>query len=137
MSISVTSLPPGLAAGRDAVGLPGSLPSASSFGHLLSGEMRELDRQTARRAVGQLVSWALIVPVLSSLRQSPFATGPFAPGAAERRFGPLLDWHIADRITEAANFPLIDAMVDRLAPPAASEPAGPGPGLREQTHGAG
>jgi hypothetical protein len=40
---------------------------------------------------------------------------PFAPTAAEHRFGPLLDQEIADRIANATHFPLIDAIVARHA----------------------
>lgn len=79
------------------------------------------DREAVREAATKLVSSALVMPVLQSLRDSPFNDGPFAPGATERRFGPLLDQHLADRVTGAGRFPLVDAIVDRFA--AASIPA--------------
>ena len=71
----------------------------------------------ARAAAGRLVAWSFFMPILTSLRESTTAAEPFAPGPAERRFAPMLDWIIADRITEAANFSLIDAIVDRLGYP--------------------
>ncbi len=66
------------------------------------------------------MSSSFILPVLTSLRESTEAAEPFAPGPVERRFAPMLDWIIADRITEAANFSLIDAIVERLGLPGAT-----------------
>ncbi len=74
----------------------------------------------ARAAAGRLVASSFIMPLPTSLRESTTAAEPFAPGPAERRFAPMLDWIIADRITEAANFSLIDAIVDRLGLPDAA-----------------
>lgn len=67
-------------------------------------------------AASQLVSSAFVVPVLSSLHDSPFKLkeGPFAAGTAEKRFAPLLDQQLADRITKAANFPLVRSIIDRF-----------------------
>ena len=69
----------------------------------------------AREAASQLVASTLILPVLQQLRESGFMSpdNPLAPTSAERRFGPLLDQEIADRITNATNFPLIDAIVEQ------------------------
>lgn len=86
---------------------------AERFSEQLREAARTGRRDQLRDAVSQLVSTALVEPVLSSLRESPFLTGPFAPGDAERRFGPLLDQQIADRVVTAANFPMIDTMVER------------------------
>ena len=57
------------------------------------------------------------------MREHSQATGPFAPNISEKRFGPLMDQHIADRITKAANFPLVDVIVDRYQPQIAQEGA--------------
>jgi hypothetical protein len=98
-------------------------PSSSAWGGAWGGEFAQIladrqqsDRQTARAAAGRLVASAFIQPVLSSLRERSFAAPPFEPGPMEKRFGLMLDWQIADRITEAANFPLVDAVADRLMP---------------------
>ena len=56
-------------------------------------------------------------------RESSMAAGPFAPGDAERRFGPMLDQQLADRITRTARFPLIDRIEQQIAD--AARPAGP------------
>jgi hypothetical protein len=65
-------------------------------------------------AATKLVSSAFVLPALESLRDSPFADGPLAPGPVERRFGPLLDTHIADRITKSANFRLPHTIAERM-----------------------
>ncbi len=85
------------------------------FAQILA-DQQPSDRQRARTAAGRLVASAFIQPVLSSLREGPFASPLFEPGPMEKRFGLMLDWQIADRITEAANFPLVDAVADRLMP---------------------
>ena len=85
------------------------------FSQILA-DRRQSDGQTARAAASRLVASAFIEPVLSSLREGPFAAPLFEPGPMEKRFGMMLDWQIADRITEAANFPLVDAVADRLMP---------------------
>lgn len=69
----------------------------------------------AREAANQLVASTFIIPILGKLRDSSMAEGPFAPGAAEKRFGPMLDQHMADRIIEASNFDIVDAIAERYA----------------------
>jgi len=49
---------------------------------------------TARQLVGQ----AFLVPLLKEVRESSSAHGMFAPGAAEKRFGPIVDHQIADAL---------------------------------------
>ena len=71
---------------------------------------------TLREAAENLVSSAFITPVLAALRSSNQAAEPFAPGTAERRFGPLLDQHIADSIVKGGNFGLVDSIVERFMP---------------------
>ena len=85
-----------------------------SFTHALQQTGRDRDRAALRESAAQLVSSAFIVPVLNSLRNSPFLEPPFAPNHAEKRFAPLLDQLIADRIVSAGNFPLVDVIVNRL-----------------------
>lgn len=78
-------------------------------------EREETENESVRQAMMKLVSTALILPALATLRDSPFREGAFAPGTAERRFGPLLDQAVADRVVAGANFPLIDVMVERAS----------------------
>lgn len=67
-----------------------------------------------REAATQFVATAFIMPVLEVMHDSPFAAEPFAPNSAQKRFMPLLHWQIADRVTRAANFPLVDRIVDQV-----------------------
>ena len=71
-------------------------------------------QQQAREAATQFVATAFIMPVLAMMHDSPFATEPFAPNSAQKRFMPMLDWQIADRVTNSANFPLVDRIVDQM-----------------------
>lgn len=72
-----------------------------------------------REAAEQLVSSAFIAPMLGAMRESSMAAGPFSPGAVEKRFGPLFDQQVADRVTQASRFTLVDAIVERYAAMAA------------------
>ena len=75
-------------------------------------------REAAESAAKQLVSSALVMPVLASMREGTFNTdGPFAPGMVEQRFAPMLDQHLADRITGASNFNLVNEIVERYLGP--------------------
>ena len=99
---------------RLAVDDHGARPFAQLLQQATGGQTR---REIAREAATQLVAAALIMPVLESMRDSPMLRPPFAPGLAEKRFAPLLDQQIADRIAGAANFSLVDQIVDRLLGP--------------------
>ena len=81
----------------------------------------EASKAEARQAANQLVASAFIIPMLSKLRETSLAEGPFAPGAAEKRFGPLLDEKFADRIVEASNFNIVEAIAERYASVAAGQ----------------
>ncbi len=87
---------------------------ADAFSAVLTQAAASEDREVVREAAAQLVASTFIMPVLKSIHDSPFLEPPFAPGYAEKRFQPLLDQHVADRLTTAARFPLIDVITDRL-----------------------
>lgn len=92
--------------------------------HAVSGS--DARRNDARNAAEQLVATAFIQPMLATLRDATFGSEMFEPGLAEQRFGPMFDQHMADRITNAANLPLVDVIVDRLVgPPPAAPPTVP------------
>lgn len=86
--------------------------AVGSGGHLDSRAARKAE---ARQAAGQLVASVFVIPLLSKLRETSWGEGPFAPNIAEKRFGPLLDQQIADRIVEASNFEIVDAIAERYA----------------------
>ena len=89
----------------------------AAFTSILGSASATQDRETVRQAAAQLVSSTFIMPVLQSMHDSPFLKPPFAPSYAEKRFQPLLDQQVADRLTSAARFPLIDVITDRLMGP--------------------
>ena len=127
MSISALKLdhfapPPGLTA-RQAM-------RTGSFEQVLLDVGAAKGADQADEVARKLVSLAFIEPVLAKLRETNQATGPFAPGDAERRFGPLFDQHLADRITSGANFPLVDALREHLLARSAQSA-----GLKEEAHG--
>ena len=71
--------------------------------------------ETLRASAEKLVASTFILPILAQMRESNQAEGAFAPGMAERRFGPILDQHIADRIVHSADFTLVDRVVAQLS----------------------
>lgn len=87
-----------------------------------AGERREATEAAARQLVGS----ALIMPVLASMHEGTFMPedGPFAPGTVEKRFAPMLDQYMADRITNASNFDLVRMIADRYAPEEAVDHGG-------------
>ena len=89
-----------------------------TFKAVLGKAAQDQDREAVREAAAQLVSSTFIMPVLKAMHDSPFLEPPFAPSYAEKRFQPLLDQQVADRLTNAARFPLIDVIVERLMGPA-------------------
>jgi Rod binding domain-containing protein len=97
------------------------------FSQVLHQAAQVQDRAVARDAATRLVSSVFIMPVLEALHDSPFVKPPFAPSFAEKQFQPLLDQQIADRIAGAANFPLVDVIVERLLGP--DVPSTPAPSV--------
>jgi len=61
-------------------------------------------------AARQLVASTFIVPLLSSMRESPFAVEPFGPTMAERRMGPMRDQQVADRMLGQVDWSIIDSV---------------------------
>ncbi|MEX0777201.1 MAG: rod-binding protein [Phycisphaeraceae bacterium] len=70
--------------------------------------------EQAREAARQLVSIALIQPVLTKAHEDPFKTEMFHGGQGEAMFQQQLDTILADRITHRANFPLVDAVYQQI-----------------------
>lgn len=94
---------------RDFSRLSGSLPgSAADLAGLRAG------RDNVRAIAQQLVAAALVQPALASMREGSDAAAPFQPTAAEKRFGPMLDAMLAERIVGASNFELPRVIEQRL-----------------------
>lgn len=91
--------------------------SASGDGNASFDDVFTTERgRLAREAAGQFVADAFVVPALQTLRDGPFAVedGPFATTTTERRFGPMFDSLIADRIVKDTKWPLIDTVARQL-----------------------
>lgn len=70
--------------------------------------------QRAREAAQDFVAIAFVAPVLKQLRDSNNAAPPFAPGAAEKQFGALMDQQVARQVVRATRFPLVDRVAGDL-----------------------
>jgi len=89
-----------------------------------------------RQSAEQLVSSALIKPLLKQMHASPFRVERFHGGQGEKAFMKQLNTVLADRITRSANFNLSEAIFDRMSrqkptPPDAMQPSG----SKVNTHG--
>lgn len=91
----------GLLAGHRSASGPTDLPRARST---------PPNHRESHEAAQQLVSIALVQPVLAQMRRDPFRTEMFHGGFAEDAFGARLDSILAERITQRSNLPLVDAI---------------------------
>ena len=72
-------------------------------------------QKRAEKAAGDLVSNALILPMLKQLRRSPWGeNGLFSGGIGEKTFGPEFDMQIADRIAHSPRLGVKAAIASRL-----------------------
>lgn len=107
--------------GAEAAGLAGTpTRGGGAFGAALEravsegGEPPAVASEKAREAAEELVSAALVRPVLSRMRASNAAEAPFAPGLWEKTFGPMLDAEMSSRIVRAGGFDLVDRLAQSL-----------------------
>lgn len=70
--------------------------------------------ERARKAAEQIVSVALVQPVLKQLRESNMAAPPFAPTQGEKQFQGLMDSAISERLVHASRFPLVDRLAEQM-----------------------
>lgn len=70
--------------------------------------------QRAAEGAQQLVSVALVQPVLKSLRESNNAAGPFAPSQGERTFRGMMDATLAQRLVTGGHWGLVDHVARTL-----------------------
>jgi len=92
-------------------------PDARLASRARTGDARALAYEAAKT----LVTEGLVKPVFASLRDGGFAAGPFAPGTGEKRFRPMLDAILADKVVEGSNFPVVDRAADRFEQSIASK----------------
>jgi len=116
---------------------PATMPAGqSAFDSVLSNQLATPadahSPEAIRKVAGDLVSQALILPILKQIRRGTFGKNtPFSPGTGEKTFGPEFDIQIADRIAHSARMAPTDAIAARLMqrypqqqPPAATQNAG-------------
>jgi hypothetical protein len=102
-------------------GLSSVTPSMSSNRTLfapdarLAAKARQGDaRGLALEAARTLVSEGLVKPMFAELREGNMAGEMFKPGVAERRFRPILDGMLADRVVASKDFPVVEVVADRF-----------------------
>lgn len=74
----------------------------------------QLADRLAETGAKRMMADAFLVPLLKEVRESTQPQGIFAPGTGEKRFGMMFDQAIADRMLDSNNFPLADALVEKL-----------------------
>lgn len=105
----------GSALGRSAIDQrQESFASVMSRADRRAGSHTQSVEQRSREAAEQFVSITFLQPVLKQLRSASMATGPFAPSAAEKQFQSLYDAELAQRLTKASNWSLIDRIAADL-----------------------
>lgn len=83
---------------------------SSTGGGPAAGENASGVRSDRGKAARDLVSIALVQPILKQLRQSNNAAAPFAPGPMEKQFGTFLDAQYANSLVKSGNFGLVSAV---------------------------
>jgi len=102
---------PGSAARAEAVrGGPGGFDRALRRAQGADGPPGPAAGQV-REAAEQLVASALVLPLLSAVREQPLDANLFDGGQAEKIFGQRLDTILADRVVKSARFGVTDAVI--------------------------
>ena len=80
--------------------------------------VQPLDEAKLRDSAKKLVASALLTPLLEEMENSSLrpTEGPFAKNVVEKRFGPLLHQHMADRMIQSGGRTsgLVDAVIKRM-----------------------
>ncbi|MFM7051923.1 MAG: hypothetical protein ACKOYN_07315 [Planctomycetota bacterium] len=71
-------------------------------------------RGLALEAAKTLVTEAFVKPVFAQMREGGFAAGPFKAGTGEKRFRPLFDAALAEKVVEGSNFAIVERVADRF-----------------------
>lgn len=75
-----------------------------------------IDQEQLRDSARQLIASALLTPLLEDMDNSTLRPkeGPFSKNVVEKRFGPILHQHVADRMMQSRSFNLVDAVIKRM-----------------------
>lgn len=113
--------------------LPGGALSGPQQGAGVLAQAAPAEQQQLRKVAGDLVSNALILPILKQIRRSVWSQNSiFKPGAGENAFGPEFDTQLADRVAHSPRMSLTDALASRLA----THRPGGAEGVKSATKGA-
>lgn len=97
----------------------------SQFSRLLTGERaKAVSEDEATRTARDLVAVSLVQPLLKEWRESEQSPPPFGPGQAEKQFRAMQDSNLAQELTRAQHFPLVERLVRDLRRGAASVEGG-------------
>jgi hypothetical protein len=102
---ALSAISPSMGANRTILA-PDARLAASARG----GDPRGLALEAART----LVAEGLVKPIFAELREGNMAAEMFKPGVAEKRFRPLLDGMLADRVVASKDFPVVGVVADRF-----------------------
>ncbi|MFG0253381.1 MAG: hypothetical protein ACF8NJ_10970 [Phycisphaerales bacterium JB038] len=84
----------------------------------------------AREAAEEFVAIAMVQPILAQLREHPLVDaeemGPLAPSRSEKMLQPLWDAQAAQRIVQAADWPMVERLGQQLLQKAGALRATPG-----------
>ncbi|MBL8760215.1 MAG: rod-binding protein [Phycisphaerae bacterium] len=87
----------------------------AEFSRVLSAERsKAAGEDEAERVARDLVSVALVGPLLKQWREMEQSPPPFGPGAAEKQFRAMQDSQLAQELTRAQRFPLVDRLARDL-----------------------
>jgi hypothetical protein len=99
----------------------------------LDGDASDVDspEELAGLAARRLVAATFVEPIVREARENSAASGRFAPGVAEQRFGHLMDRSLADAIVSQPGFAGVASLERRLLDRIERQ-LGPSPAARTQ-----
>lgn len=87
----------------------------SQFSRVLAGERsKPVSEDEATRIARDLVAVALVQPLLKEWREAEQGPPPFGPGPAEKQFRAMQDANLAQELTRAQRFPLVERLTRDL-----------------------
>lgn len=102
---ALSAIPPALSANRTLLA-----PDARLAANARGGDTRGLALEAART----LVAEGFVKPIFAEMREGNMAAEMFKPGVAEKRFRPILDGMLADRVVASKDFPVVEVIADRF-----------------------
>lgn len=94
----------------------------SQFSRLLVGERaKAVSEDEATRIARDLVAVSLVQPLLKEWCEAEQSPPPFGPGQAEKQFRAMQDANLAQELTRAQRFPLVERLTRDLRRRASAE----------------